>query len=76
MKCEGCGAEMAETVKACPACGRAVGMGQHAAGETLHVAKGAGNVAGKIGKGLWGGAKAVGSSTKKGFKGEGEEKKE
>ncbi len=76
MKCEGCGAELADTAKTCSACGRAVGMGHHAAGETLHVAKEAGNVAGKIGKGLWGGAKAVGSSAKKGLKGEDEEKKE
>lgn len=76
MKCEGCGAELADTAKTCAACGRPVGTGQHAAGETLHVAKEAGSVAGKIGKGLWGGAKAVGSSAKKGFKDEGEEKKE
>lgn len=75
MKCEGCGADLVEGAKTCAACGREVGIGQRAAGETLHVAKETGVVAGKIGKGLWSGAKAVGSSAKKGFKGE-EEKKE
>lgn len=76
MKCEGCGAELADEAKTCAACGRPVGMGQRAAGETVHVAKETGVVAGKIGKGLWSGAKAVGSSAKKGFKGSDEEKKD
>ncbi|HYK93883.1 MAG TPA: hypothetical protein VEY07_07580 [Thermoplasmata archaeon] len=76
MKCEGCGAELAEGAKTCAACGRPVGIGQKAAAETVHVAKEAGTVAGKLGKGLWSGAKSVGSATKKGFKGSEEEKKE
>ncbi len=76
MKCAGCGVELAEGTKVCGACGREVGLGQKAADETLHVAKETGAVAGKIGKGLWGGAKAVGASAKKGFKGSEEEKKE
>ncbi|HZY91885.1 MAG TPA: hypothetical protein VFG07_03800 [Thermoplasmata archaeon] len=75
MKCEGCGAELAEGAKACAACGRPVGFGQKAAGETIHVAKETEAVAGKIGKGLWSGAKSLGSSAKKGLKGSEEEKK-
>ncbi len=76
MKCEGCGAELAEGAKACGACGREIGLGQKAAEGTVHVAKETGAVAGKIGKGLWSGAKSVGASAKKGFKGSEEEKKE
>lgn len=75
MKCEGCGKELADTDRTCPGCGRAVGLGQHAAGETLHVAKETGALAGKVGKGLWGGVKSVGGAAKKGLKGEDEEKK-
>ena len=76
MKCAGCGAEIVEGAKTCAACGRELGLGQKAAEESLHVAKETGVVAGKIGKGLWGGAKAVGASAKKGFKGSEDEKKE
>lgn len=76
MKCEGCGAELAEGAKSCAACGRPVGLGQKAAAETVHVAKETGAVAGKIGKGLWSGAKSVGAATKKGFKGSEDEKKD
>jgi hypothetical protein len=53
-----------------------VGLGQKAAAESLHVAQETGVVAGKIGKGIWSGAKAIGSGAKKGFKGSEEEKKE
>ena len=58
------------------ACGREINLPQKAAEESVKVAKEAGAVAGKIGKGLWSGVKAVGSSTKKGFKGSEEEKKD
>jgi hypothetical protein len=75
MKCEGCGAELAETAKTCNACGRAVGMGQRAAGETTHLAKETGVIAGKVGHGIVGGLKGLGSGAKKGFKGSDEEKK-
>ena len=76
MKCAGCGGEVAESMKTCPTCGREVGLGRKAAAETVHVAKEAEVVAGKIGKGLWGGAKSLGASAKKGIKGSEEEKKE
>lgn len=68
MKCEGCGAELGEGAKVCSGCGREVGFTQKAMGETMHVAKETEAVAGKIGKELWGGAKAVGSSAKKKLK--------
>jgi hypothetical protein len=76
MKCEGCGADLAEGAKTCSACGRAVGLGQRTAGETAHVAKETGVVAGKLGRGLVGGVKGFGAGAKKGFKGSDEEKKE
>lgn len=76
MKCEGCGADLAEGVKSCGACGRAVGMGQRAAGETVHLAKETEVMAGKVGHGIVGGVKGLGSGMKKGFKGKDEEKKE
>ena len=62
--------------KACPSCGRAVGFGQRAEAETVHVAEKTGEVAGKVGKGLLGGVKGLASGAKKGFKGSEEEKKE
>jgi hypothetical protein len=76
MKCEGCGAELGEGAKTCAACGRVVGVGQRAAGETVHVAKETGVVAGKVGRGIVGGVKGFGAGAKKGFKGSDEEKKE
>jgi hypothetical protein len=76
MKCEGCGAELADNAKTCSGCGREVGLGHRAAGETVHVAKETGVVAGKVGKGLVGGVKGFASGAKKGFKGSDEEKKE
>jgi hypothetical protein len=77
MKCSGCGAEMPETAKTCAACGREVGIGHQAAGETMHLAKETEAAAEKVGKGLWSGAKAMGSSAKKGLKRvEGEKKEE
>ena len=76
MKCEGCGAELADGAKTCAGCGREVGLGHRAGAETLHVAKETGAVAGKLGRGLVGGVKAFGSGAKKGFKGSEEEKKE
>jgi uncharacterized membrane protein YvbJ len=76
MKCAGCGAEIAEGTMKCAACGRELGLGQKVGEESLHVAKETGVVAGKIGKGIWGGAKAVGAGAKKGFKGSEEEKKQ
>ncbi len=68
MKCSGCGAELAEGTMKCSSCGRELGLGQKVGEESLHVAKETGAVAGKIGKGLWSGAKAVGSGAKKGLK--------
>ena len=65
MKCEGCGAELSEGAKNCSGCGREVSFGQKAAGQTMHVAKETEAAAGKVGKELWGGAKALGSSAKK-----------
>jgi len=76
MKCEGCGAELVEGAKACSACGREVGLAHRAAGETMHVAKETGAVAGKVGRGLVGGVKGFASGAKKGFKGSEEEKKQ
>lgn len=75
MKCEGCGAELAEGAKACAACGRPVGMGQRAGAEAVHVAEKTGEVAGKVGRGVVGGLKGLASGAKKGFKGSDEEKK-
>jgi len=75
MKCEGCGADLAEGAKSCSACGRAVGFGQRAGAETVHVAEKTGEVAGKVGHGIVGGLKGLGSGAKKGFKGSDEEKK-
>jgi hypothetical protein len=75
MKCEGCGAELAEGAKTCGACGREVGLGHRAAGETVHLAKETEAVAGKIGHGIVGGVKGLGSDVKKGFKRKEEEKK-
>jgi hypothetical protein len=76
MQCEGCGADLVEGTKTCGACGRVVGMGQRAMGETAHVAKATEVVAGKIGRGLVGGVKGLASGAKKGFKGSDAEKKE
>jgi hypothetical protein len=74
MKCEGCGAEMPEGAHTCPGCGRAVGFGQRAGAETMHVAEKTGEVAGKVGRGIVGGVKGLASGAKKGFKGEDEKK--
>jgi len=76
MKCEGCGAEMPDTAKACPACNRQVGMGRRAEAETVHVAEKTGEVAGKVGRGIVGGFKGLASGAKKGFKGQDAEKKD
>jgi len=76
MKCEGCGAEVADGAKNCAACGRPVGLGHRAAGETVKVAKETGAVAEKVGKGLWGGVKSLESKAKKELKGSDEPKKE
>jgi hypothetical protein len=76
MKCEGCGAELPESAKSCQACGRQVGLGQRTGAETVHVAEKTGEVAGKVGRGILGGVKGLASGAKKGFKGEGAEKKE
>lgn len=69
MKCPGCGAEVADGSKKCAACGKELSIGTRAAGETVHVAKETGQVAGKVGRGLVEGAKGFGSGLKKGFKG-------
>lgn len=76
MKCEGCGAELQAGAKTCAACGRAVGFGQRAEAETVHVAEKTGEVAGKVGRGIFGAAKGLAGGAKKGFKGSEEEKKQ
>ncbi len=76
MKCEGCGAELAEGAKTCAACGRETSSSQRAGSATMHVAKETGVVAGKVGHGLVGGLKGLASGAKKGYKGSEEEKKE
>lgn len=75
MKCEGCGAELAEGAKSCPSCGRAVTFGQRVGAETVHAAEKTGEVAGKVGRGIVGGMKGLASGAKKGYKGSEEEKK-
>lgn len=75
MKCVGCGTELAAGTEACPRCGHEVGLGQKTAEGSLHVAEKTGEVAGKVGKGIWSGAKAVGIGAKKGFKGTNDEEK-
>ncbi|HYA70294.1 MAG TPA: hypothetical protein VEH28_02865 [Thermoplasmata archaeon] len=75
MKCEGCGADLAEGAKSCSACGRAVSFGQRAGVETVHVAEKTGEAAEKVGRGIVGGMKGLASGAKKGFKGSDEEKK-
>lgn len=75
MKCEGCGAELAEGAKACSACGRQVGFGQRAEAGTVHAAEKTGEVAGKVGRGIVSGVKGLASGAKKGFHGKDEEQK-
>jgi hypothetical protein len=75
MKCEGCGADLAEGAKTCTACGRATTLGGRAEAGTVHVAEKTGEVAGKVGHGIVGGLKGLGAGAKKGFKGSDEEKK-
>ncbi len=73
VKCEGCGAELAEGAKTCSACGRAVSFGRRAEAETAHVAEKTGEVAGKVGRGVVGVGKSLVHGAKKGFKGSEEE---
>ncbi len=75
MKCEGCGAELAEGAKSCSACGRAVSFGQRAGSETVHVAEKTGEVAGKLGRGIVGAGKGLVHGAKKGYKGTDDETK-
>jgi hypothetical protein len=76
MKCEGCGKELVDGAKTCGACGRQVGLGQRAAGESVKVAKETGAAAEKAGKSLWGGMKTLGSKTKKELDRSSEEQKQ
>ena len=76
MKCEGCGGAIAEGAKTCAACGRPVGIGQRAAGESVKVAKETGAAAEKVGKSLWGGVKSLESKAKKEFKHSDDSKKQ
>lgn len=76
MKCEGCGADLAEDAKTCAACGRPVSLAQRAGAETAQVVKETGELAGKVGRGLVGGVKGFASGAKKGLKGKEEESKE
>jgi hypothetical protein len=74
MKCEGCGADLAEGAKSCSACGREVTFGQRAEAGTVHAAEKTGEAAGKVGRGIVGGLKGLGRGAKKGFQGSEEEK--
>ncbi len=76
MKCEGCGKDVPDGAKACPACGRQVGFGKRAEAETVHVAEKTGEVAGKLGHGIVAGVKGLASGAKKGFHGSDSEKKQ
>jgi hypothetical protein len=76
MKCEGCGADLADGAKNCAACGREVGMGHRVAGETAHVAHEAGEGAKKVGHGIVGGAKGLVAGAKKGLHHDDEERKD
>lgn len=77
MKCPACGAEVADGAKMCGKCGKELPFTTRAAGETVHVAKATGEVAGKVGHGLVAGAKGFAAGAKKGYKGtQDEEKKE
>jgi len=76
MKCDGCGADVAEGAKTCAACGKPVTFGQRAEAGTVHAAEKTGEVAGKVGRTVFGGVKGLASGAKKGFKGSEEEKKE
>lgn len=75
MKCEGCGADLAEGAKFCNACGRTVSLGHRVGDESVHVAKEAGAAVEKVGKGIVGGFKSIGAGAKKGLKGSSDEKK-
>lgn len=75
MKCEGCGKDLPEGARVCPACGRALSVGQRAEAGTVHAAEKTGEVAEKVGRGILGGVKGLASGAKKGFKGSEEEKK-
>jgi hypothetical protein len=76
MKCEGCGAELADGAKTCSACGREVGLGHRAGAETEHVARETGAMLGKAGRGLVGGLKGFASGAKKGVKGDSQDAKQ
>ena len=62
--------------KTCSHCGRELTLTTRTVAETEHVAKEAGAVAGKLGRGAIGGLKGLASGAKKGLKGEEPEKKE
>lgn len=76
MQCPGCGQELPAGANVCASCGHEVTTAQKAVAGSKAVVSETGAVAGKIGKGLVGGAKLFGSGVKKGFKGSEEEKKE
>ena len=76
MKCEGCGTELPEGATRCASCGRAVTLGQKTAQGAGAVVEGTGVVAGKVARGLIGGAKGFAHGVKKGYSSSSEEKKE
>lgn len=76
MPCTECRAELPEGAHACPACGREVTVGQRMVGGSQSAAKETGVVAGKIGRGVIGGAKGFASGFKKGVHGSDESKDE
>jgi hypothetical protein len=69
MKCVGCGQEIEGGATTCGNCGRAVGGGRDPARPAHPVAKEAGVIAGRLGKGLWNSAKEFGSSVRDGWNG-------
>lgn len=74
MKCEGCGAELAEGTKTCAACGHPVTLGQRTEAGAERAAEKTGEVAGKVGRGVVNVGKGLGAGLKKGFKSKEDEK--
>jgi len=59
MNCPACGAEVVDGAKNCAQCGRELSLGTRSVAESEHVAKEAGAVAGKLGRGAVGGMKGL-----------------
>jgi hypothetical protein len=68
MKCPGCNADVADGSKTCAQCGHELSVSTRAMGETTHLAKATGAELGKVGRGVEGGVKKLGSAIKKDLK--------